>query len=125
MITVYYYSSILSGGPLSDEDWRALHAAGWELARSYSDPLHIKDPWGLDPTAEGNVRSLGAITWKARKVFPTLRAGIEEWQECTGKNPAELECPCYSPLHEFHGEDSEGNHIDGPSIVSTHTLDWG
>lgn len=121
MITVEY-SSNNSGGSfwLSDDDWLALHNAGWELRdnRDYS--------WGLDPhTLKDEDRYFGSeITTGARKSFETFREAVDEWESLTGENAGAQGCNCCGPPHNFSGEDEDGNYVSGPSIRTESYLEW-
>lgn len=84
------YSSNNSGGSfwLSDDDWRALEAAGWEV--------------------EWRDRFLGALATEASREGLSLGAAIAEWESVTGQNSADLGCSCCGTPHSFHFEGDNG-----------------
>lgn len=116
------YSSNNSGGDwwLSDEDWKALEAAGWKVAWATLENLYTdkgdyeRDADGtpkLVPMGEGNSRYksfakdgryLGALATKAWWVGATsLREAAADWERITKKSSTEAGCPCCGQPHRF------------------------
>lgn len=93
-----FYDSNNSGGSwwLDDEDWHKLEAAGWTVNWEKDQD----DLWGV---RRGD-RFLGALATSASKVFPTLDAGIAEWERITGQDPDEPGCECCGQPHYFYTE---------------------
>lgn len=84
------YSTNNSGGYwwLSDDDWRALEAAGWEVA------------WTAKPF-------LGASATSATLRNTTMREAIESWEAATGQMSNALGCSCCGTPHNFSSDDGE------------------
>ena len=99
------YSSNNSGGNwwLTDEDWRALEAAGWEV-QWYKDQYNKWFPTGKDG------RWLGALASSAKKFNTTLRQAIEDWESITGANSTALGCSCCGTPHAFSFEGEDGSY---------------
>ena len=101
------YESNNSGGDwwLSDDDWRALEAAGWVVDwRNKS----------MSPLVE-NGRWLGALATSARRDGLSLRDAVEEREQITGKLSTDAGCPCCGPPHSFTEYDDEGRYVaSGP-----------
>lgn len=102
------YSSNNSGGYwwLTDEDWRKLEAAGWEV------------DWYGESTSNFVVRSLtsegrflGALASSARRQALSLEMAIAEWQYITGQDPADEGCNCCGSPHSFYVYDSSGGMV--------------
>lgn len=95
------YDSNNSGGGwwLSDEDWIALHDAGWRLQAKELD-ANNRLVWGVDPRNPTD-RWLGAITTSARKAFASTDEGIAEWRRIVNQDPDEEGCECCGPPHSF------------------------
>ena len=93
------YTSNNSGGSwwLTDEHWKALEAAGWEVR------------WVKDTTRpfrkEGEERWLGAIATTAFREGLSLEEATEEWERVTGEGAAEECFPCCGRPHFFSEED--------------------
>lgn len=87
------YSSNNSGGSwwLSDEDWKALEAAGWDV--------EWKDG-----------RWLGALATRASKETSDPQEAVREFERVTGQNAGDIGCTCCGPPHNFTFEDDEGNY---------------
>lgn len=103
------YSSHPSGGSwwLSDEDWRALEAAGWEVGWCAED----RD----SNFTFRNGRFLGGLATYAIRYGLSLSQAVEEWERVTGKSSTDAGCPCCDQPHSFYYYDSEGNLLDsGP-----------
>jgi hypothetical protein len=89
------YSSNNSGGHwwLTDENWHALEAAGWQVR-------WVKDnPDGLFP-ADG-VRWLGALATEATREGLTLGEAVAEWESVTGAFAEDEGCVCCGQPHYF------------------------
>ena len=88
-------SSNNSGGDwwLTDRDWHNLEAAGWTVRWE-------KNTTWRRPNADG--RWLGALATSAYKEFPSLDAGIDEWETITGQCPYAEGCYCCGQPHNFY-----------------------
>lgn len=102
------YSSNNSGGDwwLTDEDWKALETAGWEV-EWFADRT---DPFLKKPYPDG--RFLGALASHAKRYGVSLRPAIAEWEDITGSYSNDLGCSCCGTPHSFSEHDAEGNSID-------------
>lgn len=140
-MTSYYveYDSNNSGGDwwLSDDDWKALEAAGWKVAWSSLEYAYTTDgdyerdadsTPKLVPIGEGGSdkyssyrdpdgRYLGALAKTAFKPGATsIRDAADEWVRVTGKNATEAGCPCCGNPHNFTLY-RDGQYVEsGPSI---------
>lgn len=101
------YSSNNSGGTwwLTDNDWRALANAGWEV-EWYEDQ---KDYNGKD-YPEG--RFLDALASHAKREGLSLGDAIEEWERVTGQDSSALGCSCCGTPHSFTEYDDDGKYVD-------------
>lgn len=122
--TYVEYDSNNSGGRwwLSDNDWRALEAAGWrvqwatlECAWSESGgQVYDEDgspkliPAGSQnsrysfKTVDDDGRWLGALAKKAYKVGAmSIREAADEWERITRKSATDAGCPCCGQPHNF------------------------
>lgn len=90
------YDSNNSGGYwwLSDDDWKALEEAGWDVQ-------WVKDRTDSIFRADEDGRWLGALATRASKSFATAREGIEEWERVTGQDAGALGCSCCGVPHNF------------------------
>jgi hypothetical protein len=79
------YESNNSGGVwwLKDEDWNALHDAGWEVEWE-------KRRW------------LGAVAKTASKEFASIDDAIKEFESITGQDANSKGCDCCGRPHEFY-----------------------
>lgn len=103
------YHSNNSGGSfwLTDDDWRALEAAGWKVdwvATSTSG----RYSWG-EPGAE---RYMGALATEARRYGVTLEQAIREFDSVTTQNSSDLGCSCCGTPHSFTLYDANGRYVD-------------
>lgn len=98
------YDSNNSGGHwwLSDDDWRSLEAAGWEVRWH----ANRNEEW-FTPDSDG--RWLGALAGSATKDFPSLGDAIREFERLTSKDASDEGCNCCGPPHSFSVLD-EDNH---------------
>ena len=82
------YRSNNSGGDwwLTDDDWKKLEVAGWEV-------VWLEDRW------------LDAIATTAYRSGLTMDDAIQEWQNVLGMDAYDQGCECCGPPHYF----SEGN----------------
>lgn len=83
------YNANNSGGSwwLTDADWRALEAAGWNV--KWHKPF------------------LGASATYATLKNTTMRDAIESWEAVTGQMSNVVGCPCCGPPHSFSSSDGE------------------
>lgn len=115
------YNSNNSGGSwwLTDENWKALEAAGWKvqwytLGCKYENGQYVRDPDGtptLVPVSESdnkfnlggkNGRWLGALAKRAFKPGAiSIREAADEWEKITGACATDAGCACCGPPHEF------------------------
>jgi hypothetical protein len=104
------YSANNSGGKwwLTDEDWKSLEGAGWEVE-------WVKD-WDNDyfkPDTEG--RWLGALAKKATRRGLGLREAVAEWERATSACSTDAGCPCCGPPHHFTEYEDDGSYVrSGP-----------
>lgn len=102
------YHSNNSGGSwwLSDEDWKNLEEAGWEVDwyKDRADPLSGRD------NPEG--RFLGALASSAKRYGVTLRHAVAEWEAITGECATDEGCPCCGTPHSFYFYSSSGKMLD-------------
>jgi hypothetical protein len=97
MNTYVEYESNNSGGDwwLSDDDWHALEAAGWEV-----EWFKDKPPFASSMKEDG--RWLGALARRARKPGATsIREAAEEWERITGECATDAGCACCGQPHSF------------------------
>jgi len=114
------YSSNNSGGSwwLTDEDWLALEAAGWDVD-------WCKDKTGGLGGADEDGRWLGALATSASKDFASMREAVEEWERVTSGNASDEGCNCCGEPHYFSGQDNEtGEYVSGPEIRRSSYLEW-
>jgi hypothetical protein len=98
-LTTVEYSTNNSGGDwwLTDDDWRNLEKAGWEV------------DWREE-------RWLGALATRASKHNTTLREAIAEWETITGQYSNELGCGCCGAPHYFSAENGESYSPEFPTF---------
>lgn len=109
------YDSNNSGGDwwLSDDDWKALDAAGWNVhwggRRFYTDdpaelltPQEASDLKGQPFAPDEEGRWLGALAMSCAKAFESPEEGIAEWERITGQDSNAVGCPCCGPPHNFY-----------------------
>lgn len=106
------YRSNNSGGDwwLTDDDWRALEAAGWEIRwfAANRDVYRTLD-------AEG--RFIGALADSAIRRQASLRDAVDEWERVTGKSSLDAGCPCCGQPHWFTEYDDNGDYVtSGPDV---------
>jgi hypothetical protein len=77
------YTTNNSGGSwwLSEEDWKALEAAGWKV-----EWRHF----------------LGTSAVRATRQGLKKKEAIDEWKRMTGQNPKDIGCECCGPPHNFY-----------------------
>lgn len=100
------YDSNNSGGNwwLTDGDWKALEAAGWEVKWE-------KEPW------------LGALATSAVRRGLSLADAVGEWERATGACSTDAGCPCCGPPHSFTEYDDDGKYVrSGPE--TSYTASW-
>lgn len=106
------YDSNNSGGHwwLSDDDWKALEAAGWDV-----DWVANKKTMIGGPDKDG--RWLGALATGATRSGLSLREAVDEWEHVTGKSALDAGCPCCGQPHTFTEYDDNGKYVDsGPDV---------
>lgn len=99
------YSSNNSGGSwwLTDEDWRALEAAGWEV-QYYANE---EDSW-----ADMDGRWLGALASRAKRYGASLEHAVAEWEAITGQTASDEGCYCCGVPHNFTRYTSSGAYLE-------------
>ena len=130
------YNSNNSGGHwwLTDDDWKALEAAGWKVQWAHlenvytDDGKYVREPDGtpkLVPVGEGNskygslsnkdkdgvYRYLGALAKIAWRVGLPLREAADEWERITGKSATDVGCQCCGQPHNFTEYDDNGKYV--------------
>lgn len=115
------YDSNNSGGRwwLTDENWKALEAAGWRVEWTGLTPQRddqyrpVLDDDGLpiliEQTEENTKffrhklgdRWLGALAKRAYRKADSLREAAEEWERLTGQSATDAGCPCCGQPHNF------------------------
>lgn len=107
------YDSNNSGGSwwLTDENWKALEAAGWEV-EWYAN----KESDGVFGGLYKGGRFLGALASKATRNGLALMDAVEEWERVTGESSTSAGCPCCGPPHSFTEYDDNGKYVtSGPT----------
>lgn len=119
MSGILVYDSNNSGGNwwLTDENWEALAAAGWNVhwahipkdfeydrpvGRCYGDK--VLDTVKRDP----DVRYLGAAAAGCAKRFDNPAEGVREWEGLTGQSAGAIGCNCCGSPHSFEWRDDNG-----------------
>jgi hypothetical protein len=102
--TYVEYDTNNSGGSwwLSDEDWKNLEKAGWEVSWK-------KKRW------------LGALATGAVRRGLSLEDAISEWESVTGQDPADEGCNCCGNPHNFTEYYSEDKHLNSMKIARNNT----
>lgn len=105
------YHSNNSGGSwwLTDEDWKALEAAGWKVEWYKDRPNVLMD----SERSEG--RFLGALASSAKRYGLDLRRAIEEWETITGESSNDLGCSCCGTPHYFTEYSPSGANLNSYS----------
>lgn len=100
-MTTTTYSSNNSGGSwwLSDDNWKSLEAAGWEVEWFAEGNSYAK------PGDDG--RWLGALAARASRSGIGFREAIAEWEEVTGELANELGCSCCGTPHSFNSDEGD------------------
>ncbi|UJQ86845.1 hypothetical protein PQE16_gp55 [Arthrobacter phage Reedo] len=98
MATKVTYHTNNSGGGwwLTDDDWKALEAAGWDVDW-YADQT---GPWH-----DGGDRFLGALATAATRTGLSLDDAIAEWERVTGERAEDEGCDCCGQPHYFSEEE--------------------
>jgi hypothetical protein len=114
------YRSNNSGGSwwLTDENWKALEAAGWEVdwyANQKNDTFTYRDG-----------RWMSALATKAVRRNVTMREVVEEFECVTGQDVSDEGCNCCGRPHNFTGYDENNQLVHyGPKFETTRTILWG
>jgi len=118
MIRVEYESNN-SGGSwwLTDDDWRALEEAGWDVAW-----FATQEGRYFQPGDDG--RWLGALARSASKEVERPQDAIDEWSRITGQSPSEEGCNCCGPPHSFSYRDEDGRYRYTTVEVTETRLSW-
>ena len=102
------YSSNNSGGKwwLTDDNWKALEAAGWKV-EWYADKTDSTDR----PYKNG--RWLGALaTYATLEGCSSLREAATKWESITGMSATDAGCPCCGQPHTFRLYDDKGSLVE-------------
>lgn len=93
------YHSNNSGGDwwLSDDDWRNLEKAGWEVHWFKDDSYYSEYT-----SVQEDGRWLGALAGEATRKGLSLRDAIAEWEEVTGEFAYAEGCSCCGSPHDFY-----------------------
>ena len=123
------YSTNNSGGSwwLSDEDWKALEAAGWYVkwgglyfchSKNYSftnagpNICETKDECHghrcYDSADEVKERWLGALAKEATKEFSNIRDALKEFETITNQSVTDEGCNCCGAPHSFFWTSDSG-----------------
>lgn len=99
------YSSNNSGGSwwLTDQNWKDLEEAGWDVAwvREAEDGIfHSK----------GEERWLGALATRATRRDVSLRVAMAEFEDVTGQDPEANGCDCCGQPHYFGEYNDDGSY---------------
>ena len=124
------YSHNNSGGKrwITDQNWRDLAAAGWEVkwgeayfcnssnllgfVRGEANKPDIEcesncqGHWASEPKEDQ--RSIGELAWAAIREGLSLKDTIAEWEAITGQDSSVLGCSCCGPPHRFSGTNDKG-----------------
>jgi hypothetical protein len=114
------YRSNNSGGSwwLSDDDWKSLEAAGWEVEWCAEDEFQKE-------YIDDDGRWLGALATSAVRRNVTMREAVEEFERVTGQDASAEGCNCCGQPHYFSGEDADEKSVSGPEIRVSTSLVWG
>lgn len=100
------YSSNNSGGYwwLTDQDWKNLEAAGWEVqwVKDQEDGIFRK---------AGEERWLGALATRAIRRDVSLRVAQAEFEDATGQYVDDTGCDCCGQPHYFSEYNDDGSYI--------------
>ena len=101
MAKIRYMSNNSGGGWwLTDSDWYALEAAGWNVQ-------WVKDGYiSLIGTGDGDGRWLGALAASATREGLSLHEAIQEWERVTHEDADAEGCSCCGRPHYFYEEDN-------------------
>lgn len=132
------YSSNNSGGSwwLSDDDWKALEVAGWEIDWGDVYFCHSKYSFGKKPDGKpepcssedvcpGHRRAdsaeeaekyrwLKSLARSARKETDSIRDLLLEFERVTGQSVSDEGCNCCGPPHSFSWD---GGYCSGESCL--------
>lgn len=93
------YDSNNSGGGwwITDQNWKDLEAAGWEVQ------------WFKNEASNGyKERFCDALAMKARRYGVSRRVAMAEFEDITGLSPYEEGCDCCGQPHYFSQYDQNG-----------------
>lgn len=99
------YSSNNSGGDwwLTDQNWKDLERAGWEVD-------WISDEKDTVFNDVGGERFLGALATRARRHGVSLRVAKAEFEDVTGEDPDAGGCDCCGQPHYFGEYNDDGSY---------------
>lgn len=105
------YTSNNSGGDwwLTDDNWKALEAAGWKVDWFKGKNIGLF----FEPGKDG--RWLGALAKSASREGLTLGEAIAEWERITGLDSAALGCSCCGAPHLFTTYNDNGTYLESYS----------
>jgi hypothetical protein len=105
-MTYVEYSSNNSGGQwwLTDQNWRDLETAGWEVDWYKDQEVGFLHKLGEE-------RFLGALASHARLRNADLTTAIADWEMITGQQAMDEGCNCCGAPHDFTQRDDDGNYL--------------
>lgn len=116
------YDSNNSGGKwwLTDEDWKALEAAGWDVewrAVKYQQDVANGEKFAELGKPDKDGRWLGALATKASRQGLALKEAVAEWERITGKDSLDAGCACCGNPHNFTEYDDNDKWVaSGPEF---------
>lgn len=117
------YSSNNSGGRwwLSDDDWKSLESAGWDVK-------WVKDSEFLKEYGHTGERFMRALAMEATLECETPQEAVLSFIKATGKDVLEEGCNCCGPPHSFRDMDNRffasgqelAAYVHGPEAPTTY-----
>ena len=97
------YSSNNSGGNwwLTEQNWKDLEAAGWEVEWVKNKPEGLFRDRGSD-------RFLGALATEAKRHGLSYKMAIAECEDVTGESHLDEGCSCCGEPHSFYEYNDDG-----------------
>lgn len=100
------YSANNSGGSwwLTDEDWKILEEAGWEV-------IWLKDDEHFSSKVDENGRWLGTKALRAKRYGVPIGVAEAEFAALTGQSPYDEGCSCCGQPHNFYAYNENGEMV--------------